>query len=78
MSKSPIVYTCDGHDCKNKTTDLKTSQWLEISANENSLAIKNHFKHRKLISLDRYEAIHFCSPNCLLNYFYSDPSNETK
>jgi hypothetical protein len=69
MSKN-ITYICDNDDCKRKTGDLKQSEWIEIGSDNNSLFINNHTNDNNLISMSRYNNIHFCSSKCFHSYLF--------
>jgi len=60
------IYTCDKCGCS--TADLEAG-WIEISSNNNSLAIQNNLPNRKFDTISNYRDIHFCNPKCLMKYF---------
>ena len=67
-----ITYKCDNQECNNQTKDIEYDKWIEIGSENNTLFVNNHLKDKKLISLARYEHIHFCSSKCLSKYFFDD------
>ena len=71
-----ITYECDEKECSNTTTDPENG-WLEIkSETENQLTVVNHLPDRKVISLTRYSALHFCSSKCFTDYFIMKPDGD--
>ena len=71
------TYRCDGNTCDNETFDIENNNWIEIGSEESRLFINNYFKNRKIISVCRYDSIHFCSPECLTNYFFTKKEHTT-
>jgi hypothetical protein len=62
-------YECDSPDCGSSTDNIERDKWIEIGSSDNiSLMIRNYFDNKRLISLERCHDIHFCCPDCIVNY----------
>jgi hypothetical protein len=64
-----ITYICDNSQCGTETNNIEKSKWIEIGSENNTLFVNNYLKDRKLIQLQKYDQIHFCSSKCLIEYF---------
>lgn len=72
-----LTYECDGKECNSITTNPE-NEWLEIkSESDNELTIVNGLPDKRLISLSRYTALHFCSSKCFIDYFIMKPDVES-
>ena len=63
------IYKCDYDHCK-ETTKSVSEDWLTIGTENNNLCIENNLPEKKLISLDQYHDIHFCSKKCFISTFF--------
>ncbi len=70
------VYQCDNDNCKHTTVSIQ-DDWLTIGSGGNSLFIHNNLKDRKLMELNNYHDIHFCSRDCFTNAFFKK-ANQSK
>ena len=69
------VYKCDGRnsngdDCQNTTP--KTNTWLTIGSNNDTLFVKNNLSNNRLVEMNNYQDIHFCSKDCFVNRFFTN------
>lgn len=63
-----IKYTCN--QC---TSEINDNKFIELnSRDEKSLAIQNNLSNRKLISIQNYDSLHFCSSKCLNEFLFID------
>lgn len=70
-----ITYKCD--KC-GKSRDTEP-EWLEIGSHaEYQLYIKNPLPGHKIISMDNHSAIHFCSKDCFIDYFFIPLANDNE
>lgn len=65
MSKT-VTYQCN--HCSREFKNA--NEILEISSNNNSLAIINNAKGARLKTLSLYSDLHFCSQDCMNNYLF--------
>lgn len=69
-----VEYKCD--NCQKK---LNYSEVLEIKSENKTLYVKNNLEDKKLISLQNFDSIHFCSKRCFVNYFFEEnPQKQIK
>lgn len=61
-----IKYTCN--QCM---SEINNDKFIELSSrDEKSLAIQNNLSNRKLISIQNYDSVHFCSSKCLNEFLF--------
>lgn len=65
-----IIYTCNNDSCGLKTNDIEATKWIEIGSENNTLFVNNFLKNKAVISFERFETIHFCSSQCMAQFFF--------
>lgn len=69
-----ITYICD--TCNKKEADIY-DRWLTIgSETENNLRMVNNLPNRRHYKLASYPAIHFCSKECFVDYFFENSETD--
>lgn len=67
-----IKYTCN--QCQ---SEIQEEKFIEISSsNDKSLAIHNNLSNRKLISIQNYDSLHFCSSKCLYEFLFMEETED--
>lgn len=61
------------YSCNQCQSEIHDNEFIEISSrDEKSLRIHNNLSNRKLISIQNYDSLHFCSSKCLNEYLFTN------
>lgn len=61
------------YSCNQCQLEIHNNEFIEISSrDEKSLQIHNNLSNRKLISIQNYDSLHFCSSKCLNEFLFTN------
>lgn len=67
------------YSCNQCQLEIHDNEFIEISSrDEKSLQIHNNLSNRKLISIQNYDSLHFCSSKCLYEFLFTEENEIEK